>query len=655
MEGYVDSIAVAGGGAQYPQQQQHQQGHATQQEPLDRRKLPEEGPEDAQPGEQSGEQNGNGPASPASGSKRGFSLRLEDLERFESVSHGANSRNDGGGKGETDDMSVGNNGGSSGLNGTSTPGSVGHPPAIVEPSQPRSQSAVFSSASSSATSSPMAGSQGLGDMGLSVLSLSNLHSWNSAEDDFSHLSADGTEPVRLGSSGDSNSGGFRLSSHTSESAPDNFSHNFDTYVDDLSSVSSQSLGSGQVTPRSQILTHAKSERSAGYFYYRHVEDPGYVVREAVKALAEFSEENENVSDAGGETASASQQQQQQQHQPKLVRSISNLSLQSRESGRGSGVIGDGDLVVVDDGAASLHTQSTHNSAFHMTESEQHSGTAAGQMAEVRDWNAEFQDIIDRLHAAEAATATSATPRDDHATKLELYTRLSALVQDFNYVARTYGKIIILERYSPAKTIRPVNLGGVGGGEKFVAAGILFKFAVDKYGLYGDDAFSAKAAGNELKGLLSYYQARVPEIHVPLMTLVDFRGFRLVAQCIAPVQNLLYGSDDGGMTVFADDPTLNGAMELAAKRIGLKGHNAGIAPVEKGAVNQRKFLYGPTDIEGHRGSDGEFFSVFPFPRLIRVPLSMTISNIIFVVCVLFLFRQAGITFWILLAQCPPKRR
>ena len=34
-----------------------------------------------------------------------------------------------------------------------------------------------------------------------------------------------------------------------------------------------------------------------------------------------------------------------------------------------------------------------------------------------------------------------------------------------------------------KTIKPVSIGGIAGGEKFIANGILFKFAVDFEGLY----------------------------------------------------------------------------------------------------------------------------------------------------------------------------
>jgi hypothetical protein len=59
-------------------------------------------------------------------------------------------------------------------------------------------------------------------------------------------------------------------------------------------------------------------------------------------------------------------------------------------------------------------------------------------------------------------------------------RLRNLANDFVSVAEQYGRIIISERHLPNadKTIRPVGVGGVAGGDKYIAQGILFKFAVD---------------------------------------------------------------------------------------------------------------------------------------------------------------------------------
>lgn len=67
---------------------------------------------------------------------------------------------------------------------------------------------------------------------------------------------------------------------------------------------------------------------------------------------------------------------------------------------------------------------------------------------------------------------------------------------------TCGVQIISEKFvaDDKKTIPPLTqqLGGVAGGEKYIVAGILFKFAIDSQGLYGSDDLAAKEAGHQLK-------------------------------------------------------------------------------------------------------------------------------------------------------------
>jgi hypothetical protein len=57
-----------------------------------------------------------------------------------------------------------------------------------------------------------------------------------------------------------------------------------------------------------------------------------------------------------------------------------------------------------------------------------------------------------------------------------YEVLAELSRNFVAMAQTYGRIIVRElHYAPErKLIKPMDLGGVIGGEKFVRSGILFK-------------------------------------------------------------------------------------------------------------------------------------------------------------------------------------
>lgn len=41
-------------------------------------------------------------------------------------------------------------------------------------------------------------------------------------------------------------------------------------------------------------------------------------------------------------------------------------------------------------------------------------------------------------------------------------------------------------------------------------------------------------------LLNSYAMQVPGLHVPLMTLIDYRGCRLIALSILPLDGLVYG-------------------------------------------------------------------------------------------------------------------
>jgi hypothetical protein len=106
-----------------------------------------------------------------------------------------------------------------------------------------------------------------------------------------------------------------------------------------------------------------------------------------------------------------------------------------------------------------------------------------------------------------------------------------------------------------KTIKPVYIGGVVGGSKYIVNNILFKFAVDQDHLFrGDDAAAAKVAGHDLKSLISVLNCDLPGLSVPMMLLLDYKGFRLTAMTMLPINKttLVYGSCDAGRTIYNDD-------------------------------------------------------------------------------------------------------
>ncbi|MDP2437556.1 MAG: hypothetical protein Q8P67_17575 [archaeon] len=243
--------------------------------------------------------------------------------------------------------------------------------------------------------------------------------------------------------------------------------------------------------------------------------------------------------------------------------------------------------------------------------------------EGRDWNSRFQRICEAIRSESVLDAESRSYQS-------LNEELVHLSDDFIQAANTYGRIIISERYLAKKTIPPdPSYGGAAGGEKYVVNQILFKFAVDFKGLYGGDHGAAKAAGQELKGLIAYYRyddafsiqlefpqffeiyftfffplqnsCGVPQLLVPLMALVDYMGFRMIAISILPVtpSTLVYGSADAGITVHDDNSEFSKCMLQAAKRLNLAPHYCG-------APGAQRRLSAACDVEGHVGTDGKFY-------------------------------------------------
>jgi hypothetical protein len=82
-----------------------------------------------------------------------------------------------------------------------------------------------------------------------------------------------------------------------------------------------------------------------------------------------------------------------------------------------------------------------------------------------------------------------------------------------------------------------------------------------------------------------------------MALVDYRGFRLIAISYLPINNstLIYGSNDGGQSIFARSSVMNRMMKRASKILNIKEHMCGYY------AERRKLLWSAADIEGHRGT------------------------------------------------------
>mmetsp|Transcript_22810 Transcript_22810/g.38224 ORF Transcript_22810/g.38224 Transcript_22810/m.38224 type:complete len:499 (+) Transcript_22810:71-1567(+) len=148
---------------------------------------------------------------------------------------------------------------------------------------------------------------------------------------------------------------------------------------------------------------------------------------------------------------------------------------------------------------------------------------------------------------------------------------------------------------------PLDVGGLAGGTKFMAEGFLFKLAVDpvKGGdyLFGGEVpdldRASKSAAHELHGANAFFTFFLKQgirIQVPWQKIVDYRGFRVVAMPILPIEGseLVYGSNDGGRTIRNADAAFSRSIQQAAAELHLAKHNV-----------HGTMLWTGGDVEGHR--------------------------------------------------------
>eukprot|EP01114_Cavostelium_apophysatum_P017894 TRINITY_DN5408_c0_g1_i1.p1 TRINITY_DN5408_c0_g1~~TRINITY_DN5408_c0_g1_i1.p1 ORF type:complete len:1291 (+),score=352.75 TRINITY_DN5408_c0_g1_i1:103-3975(+) len=214
----------------------------------------------------------------------------------------------------------------------------------------------------------------------------------------------------------------------------------------------------------------------------------------------------------------------------------------------------------------------------------------------RNWNEEFQNLI----------GTSFT---DHERELQRTKQLRTLCEEFAMSAVTTAKIIISELFLDAedKTIPPITsvVGGVAGGRKYFHEGIFFKIPLDDLDIYGGDEGIIKSAGHELRGLMSLYDCRIKGLHFPLMVLIDYRGWRVLASSLLPLgkNTLVYGSSDGAASIHASSDEMNAKIALVAKKLNLQSEY-----IWNNSHSQRVQLHTSCDIEGHIGRDNRFYLV-----------------------------------------------
>jgi ubiquitin-protein ligase len=262
-------------------------------------------------------------------------------------------------------------------------------------------------------------------------------------------------------------------------------------------------------------------------------------------------------------------------------------------GYGDGLDGNNGPYGLGDSSMSISAPSVANSASFSVQTLPSAGSSHVPTGSPIDWNGLFQRMLE-------------SPGDTQEQRLKKYEDISTLNNNFVSMAKQLGKIIITEAFLPdeVKTIKPYSLGGVAGGRKYLYNGILFKLQTDWKGIYKGDHNAMKSGSLELKGLMRYYGFH--KIHVPLMAIIDFRGYRLLAESKLPIgpETLHYGSADAGITVKDGSACLElkELMKTVGTALNLAGHWCGLTEASRG------YLHGPIDVEGHQGHDGRFYVI-----------------------------------------------
>ena len=214
------------------------------------------------------------------------------------------------------------------------------------------------------------------------------------------------------------------------------------------------------------------------------------------------------------------------------------------------------------------------------------------------WNAQFQSLFDD---------PAATPIDrQYRTE-----RLNNLIASFKSHALKIAQVIVAEMHlKPArKQVRPMNVGGIMGGEKYIHSNILFKFASlsektqDMF--QHDEQLAQKSAANEIRAMNNIIDTNVAHLHITLTAMFYIHGRCVIATALAPLkgqETLAYGSCDAAKHI-AKKEGIAGVIHKLAEKLRLKPHN-----VIEGATGNLVVLETGADVEGQ----GVCSFMFPSP-------------------------------------------
>ncbi|XP_022692197.1 clustered mitochondria protein homolog isoform X1 [Varroa jacobsoni] len=210
--------------------------------------------------------------------------------------------------------------------------------------------------------------------------------------------------------------------------------------------------------------------------------------------------------------------------------------------------------------------------------------------QTRDWNDELQ-------------STKELPRQGLAQRVLRERAVFKVYADF-VAAATRGAVAVVEG-----NVLALNPGEEFRSQMFIWNNIFFSLGFDvrdHYARVGGDAAAHVALANDLKGVQAYFDADVDGLHTLGTVVVDYRGYRVMAQSIIPGilekeqdQSVVYGSIDSGKTVVSH-PKYEELLGAAASTIKVQPHE--VLNTEGDAVS----LASSIECKGIVGDDGRHY-------------------------------------------------
>lgn len=210
----------------------------------------------------------------------------------------------------------------------------------------------------------------------------------------------------------------------------------------------------------------------------------------------------------------------------------------------------------------------------------------------REWNEEYQSCKELA----SGTMEERIIRDRNLFKIHC---------DF-VDAATKGARAVVD-----KSLLPINPMDPKPAQVYIQNNIFFSYAVDSkedgdVKKFEMDQNAYANANNDLRGVVAFNEADVRGIHTLASSIIDYRGYRVIAQSIIPgiLQNdqgskHVYGSIDEGKS-FVWDEKYHNLMKEAAEKLFLKEHTV----LDK---EGKEFTFCcPVECKGIIGSDGRFY-------------------------------------------------